>query len=355
MNLVNYRLVIEGNSKIKNTDDFYSALLIGARSLIKRPDTELLKPILEKYKFDIKSELREKDPFLFELFLQQKLLYDYLNDGELKGVVEDILSLVKNKKRKEEIVNYVKDSFEINPIAANYKIGNISTILKKFNSNEKEFKEQYYDTYVYLKVFSHGLPFYEVLVFFSSEKPRLGITLGEIIINPKEITITALNEDKLKLEEIILRKILGKIEIKNKGYVDAYTLELISYLRYAYWGLRSSNLSISESISLLPLIFKSVSKPKELIEDSIKAYKDYRSNINLEKVTQELKDLGWYSIVLSQKIQENEKSKIKLNKFFKLGMEIGNVGLLLYSLVLAIQTVYDINGKSLDKIFKELI
>jgi len=98
-----------------------------------------------------------------------------------------------------------------------------------------------------------------------------------------------------------------------------------------------------------------VSKPKELIEDSIKAYKDYRSNINLEKVTQELKDLGWYSIVLSQKIQENEKSKIKLNKFFKLGMEIGNVGLLLYSLVLAIQTVYDINGKSLDKIFKELI
>ncbi|AWR95267.1 hypothetical protein [Acidianus brierleyi] len=355
MSSPSYRVIIEGKIEVKNADEFYSALLIGSKVLIEKPNVELLKPILEKYDLNTKLELKEKDPLFFELYLQQRLLKDYLNDGELKGFVEEILSLIKNKKKKEEIVNSLKASFKIDPVAFNYKIRDVLTTLKKFDSVDREFVEQYYDSSLYLKIISNGLPFYEVSAFFSNEKPRLGTTLGEIILNPKEITVTAINEDKLKLEENILRKVLGKIEIKSKGHADAYTLELISYLRYAYWGLRSSNLSMSESIGLLPIIVKSVNKPKELIEDSIKTYRDFRNNIDVEKVTQELKDLGWYSIILPQKIQENEKSKIKLNKFFKLGTKIGNVGLLLFSLILSIQTVYDMNGKSVDGMLKELI
>ncbi len=352
-NVISYKIAIEGNVKVKNTDEFYSALSIGAKILITKPNTDLLD--FQKYNLNISSELKDKDPLLFEFLVEQKLLKDYVSNGELKEFVEEVLSVIKNKKKKEEIINSIKEDPVINPVSVSYKVDNIISTLKKFKSLETEIKENYYDTPIYIKIFSNGLPFYEVYLFLTEEKPRIGLTVGEIMVNPKEIISTAINEDKIDLEEMILRKVLGKIVRKNKGPADAYTSEFISYLRYTYWGLRSSDLTIGEIIGLLPAIFKAVKKPKELLEETVKAYKDFQNNINRDKIFQEIKDLGWFNIILPQNIQQNDKNVKKLNKFFKLGTEIGNVGLLLFSLLITLQTVYEINGVNIDKIFKELV
>ncbi|BDB98352.1 hypothetical protein [Saccharolobus caldissimus] len=377
MELIVYNMVVDGEIKVKNVQKFFENLTNAVNIISQTYNTEPFKSLSEKYRDEIKGldEVKDKDSVVYISYLAHRIFDDYFNNGKLRGLFDEVSTVIRNKKQKEKMIKEIVSEEEsaeeeslILPIIWTFKTSEpLLDIIKKLDKNsDKEFELEYLGLKVYLtiKPSPDEIGYYEPYIFFTSNKPRLGIKLGEISVDPYEIRMTQLNENRANFILPIIEKICGKLTLKSKTQMKIHnpfefsnTSYLITALRYTNWALKTSRLSLSEIINFLPFILENLDRPKAFIKAILDAYnKMEKDGVDLDSISNEVKNLGWYNIILPSKPNKvNNRSISKVKKFFDIGMKLGDPIILFTYLFMSVITVYKINGYEYKELFKILV
>jgi len=376
MELIVYNMVVDGDIKIKNVQKFFENLMNAINIISQTYNTEPFKSLSEKYRDEIKGldEVKDKDGAFYISYLAHRIFDDYFNNGKLRGLFDEVSTVLRNKKQKEKMIKEVKNEGEfpkeeslILPIIWTFNTPDLLDIIKKLDENsDKEFELKYLGLKVYLtiKPSPDVIGYYEPYIFFTSNKPRLGMKLGEISVDPYEIKMIQLNENRDNFILPIIEKICGKLTFKSKTQMKIHnpfefsnTSYLITALRYTSWALKTSRLSLSEIINFLPFILENLDRPKAFIKAILDAYnKMEKDEIDLDSISNEVKNLGWYNIILPSKPNKViSRSVSKLKKFLDIGVKLGDPIILFVYLFTSIITVYKINGYDYEELFKILV
>ncbi|BFI75759.1 hypothetical protein [Sulfurisphaera ohwakuensis] len=365
MSMIIYTTVIDGEINVKDQQKFFSNLATAVNIISQSFDVEPLKSLHEKYK-DVTEGLDEvarKDGPFYASYLSHKVFDDYFNNGRLKALVEEVKKLNIEKKIKELIEKRREeaDKDEVNlPLIWSFRTPDILSVFKKLDSS-KEFETEYLGIKVYLTIrpYSEERGYYAPFLFFTKNKPRLGVKFGEISIDPYEIRVLQLNEERENFVLTFLEKILGKLTLKSKTQLEIKNVSeflnteyLLIALRYAHWALKTSKLTLGEAVNCLPLLLASVDKPVQFVKDIKNLYhKIEKDGVDLESIRKEVENLGWYNITLPSKAK-SVKEVNKINELLKIGMKLGNPIIMIVYLCMSIIYVYKLNGYDFDKVFR---
>ncbi|QIW22865.1 hypothetical protein EWF20_00960 [Sulfolobus sp. S-194] len=367
--IVIYTTVIDGEINVKNQQKFYADLVTAVNIITQSFDKEPLKSLHEKYSDVAKGleEIKLKDSPLYVSYLSHMVFDDYINNGRLKALVEEVRKLNLHKKIKEYIkIDEEADEEETFPLPVvwSFKTPDIFSVFKKIDSvSGKEFETEYLGIKVYLTIrpYSDELGYYAPFLFFTKNKPRLGVKFGDISVDPYEIRVLQLNEERIKFVLPFLEKALGKLILKSKTQLEiSDVLEflnadyIIIALRYTHWALKTSKLTLGEVVNYLPFILASVDKPKQFIKDIKDLYHDIEAGgINLDSVKKEVENLGWYNITLPSRPNTQHTREVnKVDELLKIGKKLGDPIMLIVYLYVSIIYVYKINGYDFDNLFK---
>ncbi|MEM1627548.1 MAG: hypothetical protein QXV69_09870 [Sulfolobaceae archaeon] len=371
MQLAVFNMVIDGEINVKDVDKFLNNLIIATETLSQVYNVEPLKSLYEKYRDEVKGleELKDKDDIFYFSYLANRIFDDYFNNGKLKGLLDEISKLKIDKKQllkeveKKEGKAEEKGNLTL-PVIWYFRTQDLLGLIKKLNASfNKEFESEYLGlkVHVEIKPFQDEIGVYDPFVFFTKNKPRLGIKFGEISVDPYETRILQFSEDRANFILHIVEKVCGKLSLKSKmqvGITDPFKFKnteyLIRALRYTHWTLRSSKLSLSEVVSYLPIILNIINKPRQFVK-SITNFHDkiQEEGVDLDYIKKEIENLGWYSIKLpSRPNRGDDRGIVKLKKFFDLSMKLGDPIILLSYLFTSIIYVYKVNGYEYRQLFE---
>ncbi|WP_218260601.1 hypothetical protein [Saccharolobus shibatae] len=365
-----FNMVIDGEIDVKNVQKFFDNLMMAAETLSRTHTVEPLKSFHERYRDEVKEleELKDKDNIFYFSYLAHKVFDDYFNNGKLKGLLDEISKLKINKKellkKFEENVGEVKEVENLKfPVLWTFKTNNLLSLMKKFNSiQDREFEAEYMGlkVYVTIKPYEGEIGLYDPYVFFTKNRPRLGIRFGEIAIDPYEVRILQLYESREHFILAIVEKICGKLTLKTQTALTITdplkfknTAYLTRALRYSHWTLRTSKLSLSEVINYLPFILNSVNKPKQFIKSVMDLHDRIEDEgVDLDYIKKEIETLGWYGIKLPDKPNRREDRGLnKLKELYDLSTKLGDPIVLLTHLLITIIYVYKVNGYKYKQLF----
>ncbi|WP_054837396.1 hypothetical protein [Metallosphaera hakonensis] len=191
--------------------------MIAVNTLSQVHDAEPFKSLYEKYHGELKGidELRDKDPALYASYLFHRMFDDYLNNGKLKGLLDEISKIKLDKKRMISLMG-VKDKVEAENVVESlsytvwtFETSNPLDLLKKLDSSiDRDIEIGYMGLKVYLvvKPSPDELGSYESYIFFTKNNPRIGVEVGEISIDPYEVTIVLFDEGMKSLMLSIIEK-----------------------------------------------------------------------------------------------------------------------------------------------------
>ncbi len=365
-----FNMIVDGEINVKNVQKFFDNLMIAAETLSKTHTIEPLKSLYEKYRDEVKEleELKGKDDIFYFSYLVHKVFDDYFNNGKLKGLLDEISKIKIDKKellkKFEENVGEIKEDENLKfPVLWTFKTYDLLSLMKKFNSiQDKEFEAEYMGlkVYVTIKPFEGEIGLYDPFVFFTKNRPRLGIRFGEIAIDPYEVRILQLYESREHFILPIVEKTCGKLTLKTKTALTISdplkfknTAYLTRALRYSHWALRTSKLSLSEVINYLPFILNSVNKPKSFIKSVMDLHdRMEEEGVDLDYIKKEIETLGWYGIKLPNKpIRREDRGLNKLKEFYDLSTKLEDPIVLLTHLLMTIIYVYKVNGYEYKQLF----
>ncbi|MBB5254883.1 hypothetical protein HNQ62_002657 [Sulfurisphaera ohwakuensis] len=368
MALAIFNMILEGEVNVKNFQKFFSNILAAAEILSQAPTEEPLKSLYEKYAEEVKGleELKSKDDIFYFSYLAHRLFDDYLNNGKLKSLLEEVDKLKIDKtqlSKKEE--KEVKDDKKLeSPVYWIFKTHDLLGLLRKFNSvRDKEFESEYLGVKVYvtIKPNEEEIDLYDPLIFFTKNKPRLGIKFGEIAVDPYEIKVLQIYESREYFILSMMEKICGKLTLKTKivpeitnVFTFKHTAFLTRALRYTHWALRTSKLTLSEVVNHLPFLLGSINKPKQFVNEVLKDCNRMQTEgIDWDYIKKEIENLGWYNIKLPNKPSRKEdRSLNRLKDFYDLSEKLGNPIMLIAYLLTSIIFVYEVNGYDYKQLFE---
>ncbi|MCH4816382.1 MAG: hypothetical protein QXY87_11680 [Saccharolobus sp.] len=370
MEVAIFNMVIDGEIDVKNVQKFFDNLMMAAETLSKTHTVEPLKSLHERYRDEVKEleELKDKDNIFYFSYLAHKVFDDYFNNGKLKDLLDEISKLKINKKellkKLEENVGEVKEVENLKfSVLWTFKTNNLLSLMKKFNSiQDREFEAEYMGlkVYVTIKPYEGEIGLYDPYVFFTKNRPRLGIRFGEIAIDPYEVRILQLYESREHFILAIVEKICGKLTLKTQTALTITdplkfknTAYLTRALRYSHWTLRTSKLSLSEVINYLSFILNSVNKPKQFIKSVMELHDRIEDEgVDLDYIKKEIETLGWYGIKLPDKPNRREDRGLnKLKELYDLSTKLGDPIVLLTHLLMTIIYVYKVNGYKYKQLF----
>ncbi|ADB86183.1 hypothetical protein [Saccharolobus islandicus] len=365
-----FNMIVDGEINVKNVQKFFDNLMIAAETLSKTHTIEPLKSLYEKYRDEVKEleELKGKDDIFYFSYLVHKVFDDYFNNGKLKGLLDEISKIKIDKKellkKFEENVGEIKEDENLKfPVLWTFKTYDLLSLMKKFNSiQDREFEAEYMGlkVYVTIKPFEGEIGLYDPFVFFTKNRPRLGIRFGEIAIDPYEVRILQLYESREHFILPIVEKTCGKLTLKTKTALTITdplkfknTAYLTRALRYSHWTLRTSKLSLSEVINYLPFILNSVNKPKSFIKSVMDLHdRMEEEGVDLDYIKKEIETLGWYGIELPNKpIRREDRGLNKLKELYDLSTKLEDPIVLLTHLLMTIIYVYKVNGYEYKQLF----
>ncbi|AAK41717.1 hypothetical protein SULI_11980 [Saccharolobus solfataricus] len=370
MSMIVYTTVIDGEINVKNQQKFFSNLATAVNVISQSFDVEPLKSLHEKYSDVTKGldEVERKDGAFYASYLFHKVFDDYFNNGRLKALLEEVKESNIEKKVKEVIKRSeeeANDEVDDNlPVVWSFKTPDIFSVFKKIDSvSGKEFETEYLGIKVYLTIrpYSDELGYYAPFLFFTKNKPRLGVKFGDISVDPYEIRVLQLNEERENFVLTFLEKILGNLTLKSKTRLEirevsqfSNTEYLLIALRYTHWLLRRTKLTLEKAVNYFPFLLASVDKPVRFVQNIKDLYhRIEKDGVDLDTIRKEIENLGWYNITLPSKVNIQQVKGInKIDELLKIGMKLGNPIMMIVYVGMSIIYVYKVNGYDFDKVLK---
>ncbi|BCU68719.1 hypothetical protein [Stygiolobus caldivivus] len=314
MSLVIFNIIIDGEVDPEKVQKLIDKMGMVANILSTEFKSEPFKSLHEKYadKVEVPVELKSKDDWFFYFYLLHKLFEDYLKGGGLKGLIEDLNRL---KIKKEEILDTImgedvkegKSDKPVDELASltvwTYKTPDLLSLLKKFEVNSgKEYEAEYLGLKVYVAIRPDPdeLGSYAPYVFLTDNKPRLGLAMGRISIDPYETNVTQLTESRQELVQSVLEEHYEKLTLKSKTewkgediMINQRTYDIVRALRYSRWALKTVKLSFTELVNSLPLLLSTVNDPKSFLKFLREFHDDAeKKGINLDVIKKEVTEMG---------------------------------------------------------------
>nr|WP_252972949.1 hypothetical protein [Saccharolobus solfataricus] len=198
-------------------------------------------------------------------------------------------------------------------------------------------------------------------LFFTKNKPRLGVKFGDISVDPYEIRVLQLNEERENFVLTFLEKILGNLTLKSKTRLEirevsqfSNTEYLLIALRYTHWLLRRTKLTLEKAVNYFPFLLASVDKPVRFVQNIKDLYhRIEKDGVDLDTIRKEIENLGWYNITLPSKVNIQQVKGInKIDELLKIGMKLGNPIMMRVYVGMSIIYVYKVNGYDFDTVLK---
>ncbi|MFP3400628.1 hypothetical protein [Acidianus sp.] len=363
--LPNSILIDAGNRKEFTDPNFVVSLFLLPFMYEKKPEEKEYLEVIESIKFesyDELNEIRNKDFPMYATYFQQKVLNDYISG---KAYARNTISFLLNKFKDEKEAEKIKEEYEdfildklslkeffkpssdeepkyVFPYVWRFYTPNFDETVKKVTSG-KEIVSDYMGLTTYVILVSKELfPFFRPYVFLSNSPPRIGLKMGEVLIDPEEIIVTQLNEDRLSFSRKFLEKELGKLESKElSSFIESKSETsrriILSSLRYANWALKKSGISLEDAVHLFV-------KLRELIDDVERDFQKAIDNgVDFKEIKEEVKKYGWLNLEVTPAV--NPLALKKSIRIISIMKEIGDMYFIPYSIVMsAIVSTY-VSGK----------